>query len=69
MKKVFFALAVVAMFSFAACGGNNEEAADTTAPTEVLVEDEAAVEDAVNAEATECTESTSETAEEAPVAE
>ncbi|MBP5547494.1 MAG: hypothetical protein J6X58_01200 [Bacteroidales bacterium] len=29
MKKVFFALAVVAMFSFVACNGNNTEATDT----------------------------------------
>lgn len=38
MKKVFFALAVVAMFSFVACNGNNAEATDTT-PAEEMVEE------------------------------
>jgi len=37
MKKVFFALAVVAMFSFVACNGN-AAAADTTA-TEPAIEE------------------------------
>ena len=39
MKKVFFALAVVAMFSFAACNGNattsDTQKGDTTPKTEV----------------------------------
>lgn len=41
MKKVFFALAVVAMFSFAACNGNanptedTSKKGDTTPKTEV----------------------------------
>lgn len=38
MKKVFFALAVVAMFSFVACNGNNTEATDTTAAEEQVME-------------------------------
>ena len=41
MKKVFFALAVVAMFSFVACNGNNTEAVDSTPAEEIQ---EAAVE-------------------------
>ncbi len=32
MKKVFFALAIAAMFSFVACNGNNEQKADSPAP-------------------------------------
>lgn len=60
MKKVFFALACVAMFSFAACNGNNTEAADTTAPEEVATEvvDETA--EAVEGAAEETTEATEE---------
>ena len=38
MKKVFFALAVVAMFSFVACNGN-AAAEDTTATTEPAIEE------------------------------
>lgn len=38
MKKVFFALAVVAMFSFVACNGNNTEATDTVAAEEQIQE-------------------------------
>ncbi len=49
MKKVFLALAVVAMFSFAACSGNNTEATDSTVAPETE-----AVEAPV--ENTECTE-------------
>ena len=37
MKKVFFALAVVAMFSFVACNGN-AAAEDTTAQEPVIEE-------------------------------
>ena len=37
MKKVFFALAVVAMFSFVACNGN--AAAEDTTATEATVEE------------------------------
>lgn len=39
MKKVFFALAVVAMFSFVACNGNNTEAADSTATAEEQIQE------------------------------
>ena len=38
MKKVFFALAVVAMFSFVACNGN-AAAEDTTAAVEPAIEE------------------------------
>lgn len=38
MKKVFFALAVVAMFSFVACNGNNAETTDTTPAEEQVME-------------------------------
>ena len=38
MKKVFFALAVVAMFSFVACNGNNAETTDTTPAVEEIQE-------------------------------
>ena len=46
MKKVFFALAVVAMFSFVACNGN--AAAEDTTATEPAIEEVApeAVEEA-----------------------
>ncbi len=43
MKKVFFALAVVAMFSFVACNGN-AAAEDTTAAQETEMVQEAAEE-------------------------
>lgn len=39
MKKVFFALAVVAMFSFVACNGNNTEAGDTTTTNEEQIQE------------------------------
>ena len=59
MKKVFFALAVVAMFSFAACNGN-AEATDTNATEETAIveenvapEEEAVVEEGAE-EAAEC---------------
>ncbi len=42
MKKVFFALAVVAMFSFVACGNNSEAVEDTTAAVAEVVEETAA---------------------------
>ncbi|MBP5190125.1 MAG: hypothetical protein J6031_04345 [Bacteroidales bacterium] len=38
MKKVFFALAVVAMFSFVACNGNNTAAEDTVPATQPIEE-------------------------------
>lgn len=38
MKKVFFALAVVAMFSFVACNGSNTEATDSTPATQEIQE-------------------------------
>lgn len=38
MKKVFLALAVVAMFSFVACNGNNAETTDTTPVAEEIQE-------------------------------
>ena len=38
MKKVFFALAVVAMFSFVACNGNNNAPVDTPAVEEQIQE-------------------------------
>lgn len=41
MKKVFFALAVVAMFSFAACNGNTETT-DSVVDTPVVTEDQPA---------------------------
>ena len=41
MKKVFFALAVVAMFSFAACNGNTE-ATDSVPDTTAVTEDQPA---------------------------
>ncbi len=43
MKKVFFALAVVAMFSFVACNGN-AAAEDTTAAQETEMVQDAAEE-------------------------
>ena len=48
MKKVFFALAVVAMFSFVACNGN--AAAEDTTATEPAIEEVApeAVEEATS---------------------
>lgn len=39
MKKVFLALAVVAMFSFVACNGNSEAQDTTTAPEATVVEE------------------------------
>lgn len=39
MKKVFLALAVVAMFSFAACGNNAETTEEVPATEETLVEE------------------------------
>ena len=57
MKKVFFAMAVVAMFSFVACNGNAAPA-DTTVPEETAIEE-------VATEATEeCTEAVEGMAEE-----
>lgn len=52
MKKVFLSLAVVAMFSFVACGGNEEATVDTTAQeTEQIAEPAEPVdENAVNVE-------------------
>lgn len=44
MKKVFFALAVVAMFSFVACNGNNAETTDTTPAQEEMVQEPVAEE-------------------------
>ena len=41
MKKVFLALAVVAMFSFVACGGSNTETTDSTSATEEQVQEPA----------------------------
>ncbi len=41
MKKVFFALAVVAMFSFVACNGNKNANADTTPAIEETIEEPA----------------------------
>lgn len=38
MKKVFLALAVVAMFSFVACNGNNGETTDTTTTIEEQIQ-------------------------------
>ena len=52
MKKVFFALAVVAMFSFVACNGN-AAAEDTTAAVEPAIEEVAPV---ATEEATEAVE-------------
>ncbi|MBQ7062975.1 MAG: hypothetical protein IJM88_06780 [Bacteroidales bacterium] len=42
MKKVFLALAVVAMFSFVACGNNGEAAVEDTTPVAEVVEEAAA---------------------------
>ena len=42
MKKVFLALAVVAMFSFVACGNNGEAAVEDTTPVVEAVEEAAA---------------------------
>ena len=53
MKKVFFALAIVAMFSFAACGNNEETPADTTANTEINEQTPAEDATAPEAEATD----------------
>ena len=58
MKKVFFALAVVAMFSFVACNGNAAATEDTTAAVE-------ATEEVVNEVADEATEAVEGMAEEA----
>ena len=53
MKKVFLALAVVAMFSFVACGNNSEaEVEDTNAIVEA-VEETAECAEAVEAAAEE----------------
>lgn len=40
MKKVFLSLAVIAMFSFVACGGNDEPAADTTAQETTQIDEQ-----------------------------
>ena len=64
MKKVFLALAVVAMFSFVACGGNGEEA-DTTAqevqieePVQEPVQEETEAVEGLAEEGAEATEAT-----------
>lgn len=69
MKKVFFALAVVAMFSFVACNGNAAQE-DTTAQEPAQVEElaqEPACDEATDAAA--CDEAAAETAEATEVAE
>lgn len=67
MKKVFFALAVVAMFSFVACNGNAEATDTTPAENTEMVEEntEATTEEATEAteECAEATEATAEVAE------
>ncbi len=68
MKKVFFALAVVAMFSFAACQGNGEkkDSAKPAENTEANVNDAAAEdEELVEVEGEEALEGEEEVNEEA----